>query len=71
MIDDDLSLNGEYVVVYKHNFKGEVINIDIQPSAGCENDGAYISELEENELKTLLGNLIERVRYLEKKVSVQ
>lgn len=73
MNNDELSLEGKYTSVYlhksyKHDTDGAVMNVDIYPDAKYENEAVYLSDLDEDNLMELLGNLIERVKYLEKKV---
>lgn len=75
MNKDELSFVGKYASVYlhksyKHNPNGDVINIDIYPDVIYENEEKYLSDLNEDEVMELLGNLIERIKYLEKKLGV-
>lgn len=73
MSNNELSLEGKYASVYlhksyKHDPNGDVISVDIYPDARYENEEVSLSDLDEDNLMELLGNLIERVKYLEKKV---
>lgn len=73
MNNDELSLEGIYASVYlhksyKHDPDGAVMSVDIYPDAKYENEEVYLSDLDEDNLRELLGNLIGRVKYLEKKV---
>ena len=73
MSNDELSLEGKYASVYlhksyKHDPNGAIMSVDIYPDVGYENEEVYLSDLDEDNLMELLGNLIERIKYLEKKV---
>ena len=73
MSNDEISLEGKYASVYlhksyKHNPDGAVMNVDIYPDVNYENEEVCLSDLDEDDLRELLGNLIGRVKYLEKKV---
>ena len=73
MSNDEISLEGKYASVYlhksyKHDPDGAVMNVDIYPDVNYENEEVCLSDLDEDDLRELLGNLIGRVKYLEKKV---
>ena len=72
MSNDELSLEGKYASVYlhksyKHNPNGTVMSVDIYPDEEYENEEISLYDLDEDNLMELLGNLIERIKYLEKK----
>ena len=73
MSNDEISLEGKYASVYlhksyKHDPDGAVMNVDIYPDVNYENEEVCLSDLDEDDLRELLGNLIGRVKYLEKKM---